>query len=729
MTYGARAQRVPASGGAILTDVDIYKLLLLGKTERGLVDANGLPMVMDGIYSMTDFTKRCGGFNTSYYSSYVLDSFYRELEKSLSVETKVLSYVDAGATQATYAIMDSAGSAVKIFDIKAGRRNYNDKSAFGNKLAVKITVVEDITMKLTSAVATGATSAYLDSVDNLQVGQYIKFDGPITTMAVITAITPATKKVDFAAMTVTPVAGYAEISNIGSLATFTGATVPAIASATYDIDIAVDGAAASKVGVALLNSDDWTGVCTKIQAALRVITSGTETVTISGGRIRVTSDTPGPSSAIAITAGTLGSPGGDLLAAINLKTGYTVKLETPVAGATDLTVANTTVKRQDIKLEVAAKDSAGDYQKVETWELPFAKSNTIGLAGSVNNSTEGSDYVLLVVNAANGSAAIDQIPANVASWTPLTGGSDGNAAVDATWDDLATTYLESQEFAIMLAPESASITHNSNMLDFCTDGYKGMYYAQAANGATEDTLKNFGASLRGSVKFGMLPSDKWIKVDDPTTLGGFKEIPMVGIAAAHYFNTYAKFGEAKVAAGNKSEMVLKTSDTLLDSNGLVHDDKAGVGGRLIRSYSVNISRYRKGKGITINSARTFSTDDGYKYQHQVMMFIIYSRSIVAYLQEIEQDKAGKESQELHYNAVWGYMNKKYKAGNLYQGQKEDGTLTDFSDVCVIVNDFSVNTLANINNGIEEIFLQFVAPPVIEEPVLSLASAGITTVRG
>jgi hypothetical protein len=75
------------------------------------------------------------------------------------------------------------------------------------------------------------------------------------------------------------------------------------------------------------------------------------------------------------------------------------------------------------------------------------------------------------------------------------------------------------------------------------------------------------------------------------------------------------------------------------------------------------------------------------------------------------------------------MNKKYKAGNLYQGQKEDGTLTDFSDVCVIVNDFSINTLANINNGIEEIFLQFVAPPVIEEPVLSLASAGITTVKG
>lgn len=728
MTYGARARRVPAVGGAVLSDVDIYKLLLLGKTERGIVDANGLPMVMDKIYSMSDFSKKCGGFNNSYYSAYVLNSFYAELSKELSVEAKVLSHVDASAVQATYAIMDSASSPVKIFDIKAGRKGYNDLSAFGNKLGIKITQVEDITMKLTADVATGAACAYLNSVDNLQVGQYIKFSGPITTMAVITAITASTKKVEFAAMTVTPVSGYAEIANTGSVGTFASATVPALASATYDIDITIDGSE-HKLAVALLNSDSWAGICTKIQTALRSATSSTETVAISGGKIRVSSATTGPSSVVLLEAGTTGSGGGDLIAAINALTGYTAYLEDPVDGATDLTVTGTTVKRQDIKLEVAVKDSAGNYQKQETWEFPFAKSNSIGLASYVNDVTDGSDYVLLTVNAANSSAAIDQIPAELTTWTALTGGSDGDAAVDATWNTLATTYLASQDFAIMLSPESASVTHNGNMLDFCTDDYKGMYYAQAANGASQATLENLGATLRGSVKFGMLPADKWIKVDDPTVVGGYKDIPMVGIAAAHWFNTYAKYGESKVAAGNKSEMVLRTSDTLLDSNGLVHDDKGGIGGRLIRNYSVNLCRYRKGKGITINSARTFSTDDGYKYQHQIMMYLIYSRSIVAYLQEIEQDKGGKSSQENHYNVVWAYMNKKYKAGHLYEGYKEDGSVTKFSDVCTIVNDFSINTIANINNGIEEIFLQFVAPPVIEEPVLSLASAGVTTVKG
>jgi len=726
--YGSHARRVPALGGATLTDIDIFKVMLLGKTERGIVDSSGYPVVMDEIYSMNDFKPKCGGFNSSYYAGYVAQSFFDELNSSNSCEMKVLGYVDSTATQATYAIMDSAGSPVKIFDIKSGRKGLNDLSAFGNKSAIKVSTVEDITMKLTADVATGATYAYLDSVDNLLVGQYIKFTGLITTVAVITAITAATKKVEFAAMTVTAVAGYDEITNTGSLGTFASATVPALTSATYDLDFTIDGAATTKVAVALLDSDSWSGIAVKIQAALRTATSALETVAIVSGKIRATSATTGPTSTMVISAGTTGSPGGDLLAAINLKTGYTCTISTAIPGATDLTVAQTTVKRQDVKLEIAVKDDLGNYQKEEEWIVPFAKSNTIGLASYVNNSESGSDYVLLAVNSSNASAAKDQIPATLTSWTPLTGGSDGAAATDASWKTLAETYLPSTEFTIMLAPESSSITHNSNMLEFCTDGYKGMYYAQAANGAVEATLKNFGASLRGSVKFGMVPSDKWIQVNDPTTSGGRKDIPKVGIDAAFWFNTYAKYGESKVAAGNKSEMVLNTPDTLLDSNGLVHDDSSGVGGRLIRNYSINICRYRRGKGITNNSARTLSTDDGYKYQHQIMMFILYSRSIVTYLREIEQDKSGKASQEQHFTQVWTYMSKKYKAGHLFIGQKDDGTSTGFTDVCIIVNDFSINTLANINAGIEEIFLQFVAPGVIEEPVLSLASAGVTSVK-
>lgn len=599
MTYGARARRVPALGGGGVADVDIFKILLLCKTERGIVDSGGLPVVHDEIYSMNDFYPRCGSFNSSYYGAYVANSFYKELENDINCEMKVLSYVDAAAVQATYSIMDEETVPVKIFDIKAGRLGKDDKSAFGNKIAIKITQVDEITMKLTANILDSATSAVLDSVDNLEVGNYIKFvEGSDEEVRVLTGVTPSTKTVTFAA------------------------------------------------------------------------------ITESGG----------------------------------------------------FSAAGTTVYRLDWKLEIAVKDDLGNYQKMEEWEFPFAQSDTVGMAGEVNDTLTGSNYVVLAVNAANASDPEDQRPAALTSWTALTSGSDGSAADDAAWNTLATTYLEDEEFTIMLAPESASITHNSNMVDFCTDGYKGMFYCQAANQANEATLKNFGASLRGGIKFGMIPSDKWLRMNDPTTQGGTLDVPKVGVDAAFWFNTFNKYGESKVAAGNKPEMILKTSDTLVDDNAIVHDDPSGVGGRLIRNYSVNICRYRRGIGTTNNSARTLSIDDGYKYQHQILMWILYSRSIVAYLRLIEQDKAGRIAQVSHYKAVWNYMYKKYTSGHLYQGQKEDGSNTDFNDVCIIKNDFTINTLANINNGIEETFLQFVAPPVIEEPILSIASAGITTVK-
>ena len=600
MGYGARARRVPAKGGAVLTDVDIFKVLMIGKAERGIIDSVGLPILQEEIYSMNDYFKKCGGNNNSYYTPYVAQAFFEELQSDISCEMKVMSWLSADSTQAAYSIMDTASSAAKIFDIKAGRKGLNDKSAFGNKVAIKITHISPITMKLAGNVADTDVSVVLDSVDNLTVGNYIKFvDGVKEEVRKILTIVPATKTVTFDA----------------------------------------------------------------------------------------------------------------------------------ISEATGFAAATATVYRLDWRLEIGVKDDLGDYQKMETWEAPFAQSNSIGLASLVNNTVSGSDFVILAVDSTNASAPEDQIPTELTSWTALTGGSDGTAAVDANYKTLANTYCGNAEFTILLAPESSSITHNNNMAEFCTDQYRGVYYAQSSNGATEDTLKNFGASLRGSIKFAMIPSDKWIKVNDPTVIEGTKDIPMVGCAAAHWFNTYQKYGESKVAAGNKSEMVLKTSSVLLDSNGLVHDDVPGVGGRLIRNYSVNISRFKRGKGITINSARTLSTDDGYKYQNQLFQFILYARSIVAYLREIEQDRSGVKAQEQHWREVWRYMKAKYDAGHLFQGQKEDGSLTKFEDVCIIVNDFTINTLADLNNGIEQIFMQFVAVNPIEEPILNLASAAVTSVRG
>lgn len=97
-----------------------------------------------------------------------------------------------------------------------------------------------------------------------------------------------------------PTAGYATITN--SEAALVGETVPALPSATYKMDIAVDGTNYA-LSVALLVTDDWTGIAAKMQTALRTATSSTETVAISGGKIKVTSVTTGASSTVVIAKG------------------------------------------------------------------------------------------------------------------------------------------------------------------------------------------------------------------------------------------------------------------------------------------------------------------------------------------------------------------------------------------------------------------------------------------
>jgi len=126
--------------------------------------------------------------------------------------------------------------------------------------------------------------------------------------------------------------GYAEISNTGSLGAFTGSAVPALASATYDLDITVDGTI-RKLATALLVTDDWDAICSKLETTLQGLTSSTETIAIVDGKIKVTSATNGEDSKILIEAGTTGSGGGDLIAAITaIGATYIATLDTPVDG-------------------------------------------------------------------------------------------------------------------------------------------------------------------------------------------------------------------------------------------------------------------------------------------------------------------------------------------------------------------------------------------------------------
>jgi len=132
--------------------------------------------------------------------------------------------------------------------------------------------------------------------------------------------------------TIAAVEGFQEISS--SSLTFSGSTVPLIAANTYDLDVTIDGGGLNQLTFILAPTQSWDDVMTLIQTALQTATGSTETVSILGGAIRITSATTGASSVVLIAAGTAGSGGGDILAYIDASiANMTTTIETAVDGS------------------------------------------------------------------------------------------------------------------------------------------------------------------------------------------------------------------------------------------------------------------------------------------------------------------------------------------------------------------------------------------------------------
>lgn len=385
-----------------------------------------------------------------------------------------------------------------------------------------------------------------------------------------------------------------------------------------------------------------------------------------------------------------------------------------------MTIATTVIARCDMSLFIAVKNIDNIWEQVEEHtRIPFEDD-----VATLISELEIKSFYLYAEAIVFIEVDDAALPADITTWTALASGADGTSATDADFNTLVSGF-DNSDVAILLAPEFQTVAHNVNMLAYVNNGYKACYYVTMAEGADQDALMDFASQMRETISFGMIPMDKWFDMDDPLQPGTFKAIPNIGVAAAHYFNNYDKNGIGKVAAGNRDNVA--TTMIPDDSNDLIHDDVNGIGDLLIRNYSVNIGQWRRGIGVTINSARTLSKDAGYRFQNQVMGWLLIKRSVIKYLQSIEQDPSGSDAQERHFRVVWTYLRNKYNAGIFYKGQREDGSPTDMSDVVTIVNDFSINTLANIANGIEEMFVEVVFVPPIEEPILSLASAPVTSI--
>lgn len=403
-----------------------------------------------------------------------------------------------------------------------------------------------------------------------------------------------------------------------------------------------------------------------------------------------------------------------------------------LTSATTWAIATTTIFRQDVNLELAVRNDDGIFELREVGrflEQPFIKSDLDGLSFVTNNVVNGSFFVKIVFNTGNTSPANEVLPAVDADFVALggdTAGSDGTSPNEADFK-AATQSFNDEIVSILLNPEFQTVSHHVNNVDDSTDGTKWIYYAAAPESATEATLKNQGTNTRKPIAFAMFPVDKWFDATDPNNTDRTIRIPGVGHAAAHFYNVANTTGIQKNAAGNIRPV--NTVDNIDESNGLIHDDVAGVGQRLIEDHSINIVRDQENIGVTINSARTVSTNTGYIFQNQLFGFWFIKNSILRFLKDIEQDVSGSEALAERRAIVVTFLRKLFNQGVFFKGTRKDGKPTGFRDVVIVVSDFTNNTLEAIANGEEVTFVQVVFPPPVEKPTLQLASAATTTIRG
>ncbi len=129
-------------------------------------------------------------------------------------------------------------------------------------------------------------------------------------------------------------AGYQSISS--GPTPFVGSAVPAIPVGTYDLQVQIDGGTNHSLAITIAVTDSWAVIAGKIQIALQVATSETQTCVIDAfGNITITSSTTGRSSAVIIQDGAASG----LIAEINAIIGYGATILSAVAGTEEYTDA------------------------------------------------------------------------------------------------------------------------------------------------------------------------------------------------------------------------------------------------------------------------------------------------------------------------------------------------------------------------------------------------------
>jgi hypothetical protein len=184
-------------------------------------------------------------------------------------------------------------------------------------------------------------------------------------------------------------AGFADAAISGAPA---GSVVPGIAAATYDFDVTIDGGGLQQNTIITAGGEDYDAIAALMSTA---VTGGS--VAFVAGSFRITSATTGISSAATVAAGTLGSGGGDLFAAIDTAATVTTTFPAPTGGVTTVYTAAAVVDggaSQPISI-------VGDVAQTYTTLLSELNADTTGAVWSIAGGN-----LLLTSDTTGGSSSV-----------------------------------------------------------------------------------------------------------------------------------------------------------------------------------------------------------------------------------------------------------------------------------------------------------------------------------
>ena len=441
-------------------------------------------------------------------------------------------------------------------------------------------------------------------------------------------------------------------------------TIPSNSS----INVAADGGSPVAITFTSTNPKD---VLTAFTRQARGFTAG---LTVDNHLV-LYSNTYGPTSSIAVTAGTT-----DATAALGL-TG-----EIPVAGFREyhsaaavseqyklVTLGEATVKvlptnvariqSDEFDLVVSRIGANKKATEIERFESLSMQSSLDYYAPTVvNDQASGSRYIT-IADQKSGTGPGQNVPAASTASTPFyqlgqaggTNGSDGNAPADTDYigdpDQRTGLYaFDPVSIQLLTCPETTSTGVVLASLSYCENRGDAMYVGTAPYGFDLSGIKTYASALRARKVYGALYAP-WIQIVNPLDTTGKNPIlwiPPVG----HVLGAYARIGDTrgvwKAPAGDEAQL-LNALGVEFDMTDVDHTD-------LVKNGGVNGIRAIPGSGIIVDASRTLSTDTRWLFVNVRRLFNFVKSSLRDGLRFVAQEPNTAELQRaVNFNVIRPFL--------------------------------------------------------------------------